>query len=124
MFKNKSGLSIQLKGFLDGFIIQIHATLHACHGLHQTGPVFLRQALVAPEAGELAYMADVGGGVVLRGRCPTVDDVPDTAQPVLIGIGAQEAESSTQTPLHRGKLTENSLSPRPPQKGGGYFSFP
>ena len=115
------GLPVQQKGFGNGFIIDVHTTFHAGHGFHQSCPVFLSQALVAPEAGELAYMADVGGGVVLRGRCPTVDDVPDAAQPVLIGIGAQEAECGTQAPLHTFKLTKAL-----PQRGSGEgaFSFP
>ena len=88
-------LPVQLEALLDCFILQIHAALHTGHGLHQTGPVLLRQALVAAETGKLAHMADVGGGVILRGRCPAVDDVPDAAQSVLSGIGAQQAEGST-----------------------------
>ena len=76
------------------FILQIHTALYAGHGLNEFWPVLLRQALVAPEAGELAHMADVGVGVILRGRCPPIDDVSDAAQPVLSGIGAQQAEGS------------------------------
>ena len=102
------------------FILQIHTALHTRHGLHQTGPVLLRQALVAAEAGKLADMADVGGGVILRRRCPAVDDVPDAAQPVLSGIGAQQAESGTKAPLHTFKLTKA----LPSGSREGVFSFP
>jgi len=93
------------------FIIQIHTALHAGHGLHEAGPVLFRQALVATEAGEHAHMADVGGCVVLLGRGPAVDDVPDARQPVLGGIGAQQAEGGTQTVLHGLECAERGPSP-------------
>ena len=82
-------MPIQLEAFLDDIILQIPAALYACHGFHQPGPVLLCQALVATKAGELADMADVGGGVILLGWRPATNDAPDAAQPVLSGIGAQ-----------------------------------
>ena len=63
-------------------------------------------------------MADVGGCVVLLGRGPAVDDVPDARQPVLGGIGAQQAEGGTQTVLHTFKLTKAL-----PQRGSGEGAF-
>ena len=113
-------LPIQLEAPLDDIILQIHTALHTGHGLHEFWPVLLRQALVAAEAGELTHMADVGGGVILCGRCPAIDDVPDAAQLILSGIGAQQAEGSAQAPLHTFKFTKA----LPTGSREGVFSFP
>ena len=114
-------MPVQLEALLYNIILQLYAALHTCHGLDEAWPVLLGQALVAAEAGELAYMADVGGGVVLGRRCPSGDDVPDTVQPVLRGVSAQEAESRTETPLDTLKLTKAF----PQRRGGaGALTFP
>ena len=113
-------LPVQLETLLDDVILQIHTALHAGHGLYEFWPVLLCQALVAAEAGKLADMADVGGGVILRGRCPPIDDVSDAAQPVLSGIGAQQAEGSAQAPLHTFKSTKA----LPSGSREGVFPFP
>ena len=115
-----SFLPVQLEALLYNIILQLHATLHASHSLDEAGPVLLCQALVAPEASKLADVADVRGGVVLGRRRPAGDDVPDAAEPVLRGVGAQEAKGGAEAPLYRGKLTKA----LPSGSGEGVFSFP
>ena len=80
--------------------------------------------MVASEAGKLADMADIRGGVVLRWRCPAGDDIPDAAQPVLGGVGAQEAEGGAEAPFHTHKVAKDSPSPHLPRGGGGERAFP
>ena len=115
---------IQLKPSLDGVLFQVYATLHAGHCLDEAGPVLLGQALVAPETGKLADVPDVALRIVLCGRRPAGDDAPDAAQLVLGGIGAQEAESGPEAPLHGGELAKGGPSPFLPRGGGRYFTFP
>ena len=81
-------MPVQLEALLYNIILQLYAAFHPGHGLDEAWPVLLGQALVAAEAGELADMADVRGGVVLRWRCPARDNVPDTIKPVFRGISA------------------------------------
>ena len=115
-------MPVQLEALLYNIILQLYAALHTGHGLDEAWPVLLGQALVAAEAGELAYMADVGGSVVLGRRCPSGDDVPDTVQPVLRGVSAQEAESRTETVFNRLELAEYGPLSAPPL--GEYLTFP
>ena len=109
---------------MDGALFQVYATLHAGHCLDEAGPVLLGQALVAPETGKLADVPDVALRIVLGRRRPAGDDTPDAAQLVLGGIGAQEAESGPEAPLHGRELAEGGPSPFLPRRGGRYFTFP
>ena len=96
----------ELPGALDKIVVQIYARLHLGHGLDEAGPVLLRQSLVSSKACEEADMADVALRVVLRWRRPAGDDVPHTVQPVLGGIGAKQAEASTEAVFHGFKVTK------------------
>ena len=53
-----------------------------------------------------ANNVDVVGGVVLRGRCPSCDDLPDGAALVLQVVGGEQHEGCAESPRNVLELTE------------------
>ena len=78
--------------------------LNPCHCLQEYGPLASFKGLLGVQSGEAAYVGDVVLGVVLGWRCPSADDLLNGTQPVLLGIGAQEAESRPDAPGHGAEL--------------------
>ena len=70
----------------------------ACHCPDEGWPFAFREALHATEACPLADVAYVPLGVVPGWRCPARDDVGDAVQPVLVAVGAEQAESGADAP--------------------------
>lgn len=58
------------------------------------------------ELRQAANLLDVGVGIVLGGRCPSVDDAPHGVDMVLVYVSAQTDKRCTETILHCFELNE------------------
>ena len=64
----------------------------------------LFKGLCGREPGHSADVGNVAFGVVLGWRCPSAYDLLNGTQPVLVCIGAEQAEGGSDAPFHGGEL--------------------
>lgn len=90
--------------FVNSLFVEQRAALLPCHCADEFRPVLLREPLQTSEARPQADVPDVTLCVVFGRRCPARDDVADADGKVLVAVGAEQAESGSQSPFEKLEL--------------------
>ena len=97
---------VEGKALLDYVLIEDYSAFLAGHCSDKFGPFFFCQAFVASKTSPLADVTNVPFCVILGGRSPAGNDVANTVQFVLRGIGAEQNKSGSKAPFDGPKLDE------------------